>query len=310
MLRLRGKKTVAATVATIVGITSAFGQNGAFTGRETRAAPGVADSTSSGISGQTKITLSEAIERTLANDPDLRISRIQRDEAGFSVRAAQGAYDPVFGVSTSRTRTVMPESSILSGSADGKLTVLQWTGGPQLSGITTTGATYSLQFTASKQQNDSLFNTLNPQYPTAVNLNVTQPLWRGLRFDENRHRILVARKNRQLSNEQLRQRIIEVVTQAVSAYWELDYAAHNLDVQVEAVRLAERQYQSNHRLSDQGVLAPVDVVAAQTQVATFEQSLFAAQQLLTQAENNPEKHDAAKSHRPDVERGAAGGIPT
>jgi hypothetical protein len=39
-----------------------------------------------GISGQTKITLSEAIERTLANDPDLRISRIQREEAGFSVR--------------------------------------------------------------------------------------------------------------------------------------------------------------------------------------------------------------------------------
>jgi HAE1 family hydrophobic/amphiphilic exporter-1 len=57
-------------------------------------------------------------------------------------------------------------------------------------------------------------------------------------------------------------------------------------VQTEAVRLAERQYQSNQRLAEQGVLAPVDVVAAQTQVATFEQSLFTAQQLLTQAENN------------------------
>ena len=72
----------------------------------------------------------------------------------------------------------------------------------------------------------------------------------------------------------------------MSAYWELDYAAKNLDVQIEAVRLAERQYQSNRRLAEQGVLAPVDVVAAQTQVATFEQSLFEAQQLLTQAENN------------------------
>ena len=77
-----------------------------------------------------------------------------------------------------------------------------------------------------------------------------------------------------------------MVTQAVSAYWELDYAAHNLDVQTEAVRLAERQYQSNRRLAEQGILAPVDVVAAQTQVATFQQSLFVAQQLLTQAENN------------------------
>jgi HAE1 family hydrophobic/amphiphilic exporter-1 len=281
VLRLRGKKTVAVTVATVVSITSAFGQAVKLEPLQEVQIPARV-----GISGQTRITLSEAIERTLENDPDLRISRIQRDEAGFSVRAAEGAFDPLLAFGPSRTRSVVPVASILGGSETGKLTQTQWTGGPQVSGATTTGGTYSLQFLSSRQQNDSLFNTLNPQYPTSVNLNLTQPLWRGLRFDENRYRIQVARKNRQISTEQLRQRIIEVVTMAVNAYWELDYAAHNLDVQAEAVRLAEQQYRSNRRQAEQGVLAPVDVVAAQTQVATFEQSLFAAQQLLTQAENN------------------------
>jgi outer membrane protein TolC len=57
-------------------------------------------------------------------------------------------------------------------------------------------------------------------------------------------------------------------------------------VQPEAVRLAEQQYQSNRRQAEQGILAPIDVVAAQTQVATFEQNVFAAQQALTVAENN------------------------
>jgi outer membrane protein TolC len=119
-----------------------------------------------------------------------------------------------------------------------------------------------------------------------VNLNLTQPLWRGLVFDENRHRIQVARKNQRIGAEQLRQRVIEIVTQAVQAYWELDYAYHNLDVQGEAVKLAERQFESNRRQAEQGILAPVDVVAAQTQVATFQQNVFAAQSALTQAENN------------------------
>jgi HAE1 family hydrophobic/amphiphilic exporter-1 len=284
-LRLRGKKAAVVTVATIIAITSAFGQTAPQAVKleplqEVQIQPRV------GIAGQTKITLSEAIERTLANDPDLRISRIQRDEAGFAVRSAQGAYDPLLAFGGSRTRAVAPVASILGGSYTGKLTETQFSGGPQVSGITSTGGTYSLQFTSSRLNTDSTFNTLNPQYPTAVNLNLTQPLWRGLRFDENRYRIQVARKNRRVSVEQLRQRVIEVVTQAVSAYWELDYAGHNLDVQTEAVRLAERQYQSNRRLAEQGMLAPVDVVAAQTQVATFQQSLFAAQQLLTQAENN------------------------
>jgi hydrophobic/amphiphilic exporter-1 (mainly G- bacteria), HAE1 family len=282
-LRLRGKKVAAVTVA---GVMSAFGQTAPPQGVKLQPLQEVQIPPRPGISGQTKITLSEVIERTLDNDPDLRISRIQRDEAGFSVRAAQGAFDPLLSFTGSRTRTVVPVASILGGTETGKLTETQLSGGPQLSGVTTTGATYSLQFISSRQQTDSMFNTLNPQYPTSVNLNLTQPLWRGMRFDENRYRIQVARKNRQISNEELRQRVIEVVTRAVDAYWELDYARKNLDVQIEAVRLAERQYQSNQRLSEQGVLAPVDVVAAQTQVATFEQSLFAAQQLLTQAENN------------------------
>ena len=143
-----------------------------------------------------------------------------------------------------------------------------------------------MNFGNSRQSTDNSFTTLNPTFPTAVQVNLTQPLWRGLRFDENRHRIQVARRNQQLSLQQLRQRVTEVVTQAIQAYWELDYAYNNLDVQNEAVRLAERQYESNRRQAEQGILAPVDVVAAQTQSATFQQGLFAAQQMLTAAENN------------------------
>jgi HAE1 family hydrophobic/amphiphilic exporter-1 len=51
------------------------------------------------------------------------------------------------------------------------------------------------------------------------------------------------------------------------------------------VRLAEQQDASNRRQVQQGLLAPIDVVATQTQVATFQQNVFTAQQALTAAEN-------------------------
>jgi outer membrane protein TolC len=88
-----------------------------------------------------------------------------------------------------------------------------------------------------------------------------------------------------LTDAQFRQRVIEIVTQAVESYWELDFAYRNLDVQIEAVRLAEQQDASNRRQVQQGLLAPIDVVATQTQVATFQQNVFTAQQALTAAEN-------------------------
>jgi HAE1 family hydrophobic/amphiphilic exporter-1 len=276
------KRIVSLTLAAQALACCAFGQNAQIEPlKEVELQPRV------GILRETAITLPEAIERVLRNDRDLAISRIELEEAGYNVTAARGAYDPVVGLKAYRTRQLSPVASILGGSETGKLTQTELNATPQIGGLSPwLGGSYSLAFANSRQRTDSLFNTFNPQYPTAVSLNLTQPLWRGLRFDENRYRLQVARKNRQIGVQQLRRQTIQIVTQAVEAYWELNYAWHSLDVQTEAVRLAERQYASNRRQAEQGILAPVDVVAAQTQVATFQQLVFAAQQALTQAENN------------------------
>jgi HAE1 family hydrophobic/amphiphilic exporter-1 len=239
-----------------------------------------------GIIGEARMPLAEVIERVLKNDPDLRIARIVREQAGYQVAAAQGAYDPVLRLKAYHTKAVSPVASILGGTPSGRLTQTEVNLTPQLSGLTPWGGSYQFNWSNSRQQSDSQFLTLNPQYPTTATLSLTQPLWRGLRFDPNRYRIEVARAGQRLSREQLRQHVIEQVTLAIDAYWELAFAWNNYQVQTEAVRLAERQYESNRRQVEQGILAPVDVTAAQTQVATFQQSLFAAQQALTAAENN------------------------
>ena len=239
-----------------------------------------------GILGEARITLEEVIHRVLANDKDLAISRIARDEAVLNVKGALGYFDPKLGFTGHDLRTVTPASSSLSGSTDGKLTNKELLADPYVSGSSPfLGTTYKIDFSSARQTTDSTFFTLNPQFPSSVNLNLTQPLWRGLFFDDNRHRLQVARRNTQLTGEQLRQRVIETVTQAIQAYWELEYAQRNFDVQVEAVRLAERQDQSNRRQVEQGLLAPVDVVQTQTQIATFQQNVFLAQNSLTNAEN-------------------------
>ena len=240
-----------------------------------------------GIMGETNITLSEAIERVLKNDPDLEVSRILRQEAAYNITSAAGAFDPVLGLRAYHSRSVTPFASLIAGAPNGQLVQSEWNGAPQVNGlIAWTGATYTLSFTNSRQITNSTFAVVNPQYPTSLRLDFTQPLWRGLKFDDSRYRLEAARKNDRLSAEQFRQKVIDVVTQATEAYWELVYASQSYDVQAEAVRLAEQQYASNRRQAEQGILSPIDVVAAQTQVATFQQNLFQAQQALTQAENN------------------------
>ncbi len=240
-----------------------------------------------GVFGETGITLPEVVQRALASNRDLAVSQILRQEAGFNIKAAQGYYDPRLGLNGHRLKSVTPISSLIGGAANGKLTQKELYADPQLSGNSPwLGSTYRLDFSSARQQTDSEFVTLNPQFPTSLNLNLTQPLWRGLRYDDNRHRLQVARKNQQLTEEQFRQRVIEVTTQAIQAYWELAFAHRNLDVQAQAVRLAEQQDASNRRQVEQGLLAVADVIQTRTQIATFQQSVFTAQESLTRAENN------------------------
>jgi HAE1 family hydrophobic/amphiphilic exporter-1 len=111
-------------------------------------------------------------------------------------------------------------------------------------------------------------------------------LWRNLLYDQNRHTIDVAKKNRALSDQQFRQRVMQVVQLTEQAYWELVYAYNNLQVQLAAVDIGRQQDESNRRQQEQGLLAPIDVVAAQTQLAGFELNAYSAQTALTNAENN------------------------
>ncbi len=148
------------------------------------------------------------------------------------------------------------------------------------------GGNYRLDFSSIRQTSNNQFTALNPQYPTGLTLSYTQPLLRGLRFDNNRRLIEIAKKSLSLTDAQFRQRAIETITNVQRAYWDLAFALRNLQVQKDAVRDSRVQLEHNQRLVAEGSLAPIDVVAAEAQVAGFEQTLFSSLEEVSRAENN------------------------
>ncbi len=239
-----------------------------------------------GVATQMEISLDQTLAMALANNKDIESSRIDRLESDYTLTAALGAFDPQLSVSSYWEQQITPIASSLGGSATGSLLNKTWQADP---GITQPlpwyGGTFKADLSSADASSNNTFLSLNPQYETALNFSYTQPLWRNLLYDSNRHQIDVAKKNRTLTNEQFRQRVMTVVQQAEQAYWELAYAYNNLQVQLDAVRIGIQQDESNRRQEEQGLLAPIDVVAAQTQLANFEVGAYAAQSALTAAEN-------------------------
>lgn len=239
-----------------------------------------------GVTTDKELTLQDALAMALANNKDIDGSRIDRDKAINNVLGAKGYYDPKVGGNLSFQKAVVPVASTLGGSATGAVTSRSSIADPNFTGsLPWFGGSYQLDLSSSRTTTNNSFAQLNPQYPTSLNVSITQPLWRNLRYDDNRHRLEAAKKNVYLTDEQFRQRVMQIVTQTEQAYWDLAYAYGNLAVQLDAVRIGREQDESNRRQQEQGLLAPIDVVAAQRQLATFEENVFSAQEALTAAEN-------------------------
>ena len=239
------------------------------------------------ISNQTPLTLKDAIALALRNNNDIDGSRIDVEIAEYGLRAARGVYDPVLASENFFERRTTPTASTIGGAgASGSVTQNFETGTAGLEGFSPFGGgAYQFNFSGSRTTTNNQNATLNPQFPTSFSFTYTQPLLRGLRFDNNRRQIEIAKKNLTLTDAQFRQRAIDVIAQVEQAYWDLVFSLRNLQVQIDAVRQARTQVESNQRLVAKGVLAPIDIVAANTQVTTFEQNVYTAQEAVTRAEN-------------------------
>lgn len=236
---------------------------------------------------QRPLTLREALALALENNKDIEVARHNVKIAEFDLTAARGVYDPRLSSSSYYERIESPISSFLSGGSNGTTTQSDYTATARLEGLTPIlGGNYHLDFSSIRLTTNNQFTALNPQYPTALTFSYTQPLLRGLRFDNNRRQIEIAKKNLSLTDAQFRQRAIETITSVQRAYWDLVFALRNLQVQRDAVRDSRLQLEHNKRLVAEGALAPIDVVAAEAQLAGFEQTLFSSLEEVSRAENN------------------------
>lgn len=232
------------------------------------------------------LSLNEAIRLALESNNDIRTSRIDVEKAEHSLTARRGAYDPQLFSETYFERTTIPVASFLGGSSNGQLVQRDFTSKIGLSGLAPKfGGSYSVDMSSTRFSSNNFFNALNPATSARLNFSYTQPLVRGLKTDDSRRQIEIARKNLTLTDVQFRQRATEVITKVEQAYWELVDALKTLQVQSEAVKQTKAQVETNKRQVAQGVLAPIDVVEAEAQVKLYEQNVYAAQEEVTRTEN-------------------------
>jgi outer membrane protein len=121
------------------------------------------------------------------------------------------------------------------------------------------------------------FDLFNPYVQSTLTVELTQPLLSGFGRIVNDRYIIEAKNTVKVGESLFAQQVMTTVTQVATDYWELVFARENVKVEQVAVAADQQLYDNNKKQLEIGTMAPLDVITAQSQLATDQQALVQAQ---------------------------------
>jgi len=230
-----------------------------------------------------ELGLDDAVERALKNNTDLAVERFRPESSAQDVVSAKGAYDPFLtGRLDKNSRTDPPQNAFTGGDKVSNDTVTWNFGASQL---LKTGGVFDVGFNNNKSTTDSVFTTFNPSFNSSLNMSLVQPLLKNLKIDSARAQLRVSKNNQAVSDVQFRQTVINIVANVKKAYYDIIAALDNLTAQQKSLTLAQKLLAENQIKVRVGTLAPLDVVQAESEVASREEGVIVAEALLASVED-------------------------
>ena len=143
-----------------------------------------------------------------------------------------------------------------------------------------TGTALQVGLQNSRTTSDNLFDSYSPSFQSIFKATVTQHLLQGAGIWINKRFIYQAQNNRKITDSSFRQQILFTVNQVETIYWGLVQAYEDVQAKERALDQSTRLLEDNKKQLQIGTMAPLDVVNAESTVATDNQALISARSSL------------------------------
>jgi outer membrane protein len=280
----RGARIAVGAVALLALSVSVFGQDVSAHGTGGRL-PGQQAAQAAGTPVVKKLSVDDAVQMALEQNLSLQVQRVNPRIQDLTIASVRTAWTPNVTSSFSNGSADSPSGNIFSGTGITQTSdSLAWSFGANQ--LLPTGGNYQVSWGSSRAKTNSLFDNINPRLNSSLSASFTQPLLRNFRIDNTRQQLQISRKNREISDVQLRQTVLGTIRNVKSAYWTLSYSVSSLKVQEQSLDLANESLRNNEARVRIGTMAPIDIIQAQAEVASREESVIRAQAAVAQAEDS------------------------
>ncbi len=253
--------------------------------------------------GKLMLSLDDAISIALENNLDISLQRftpyiaqteLLRAKAGAVAHglgasqqvilgsSPQTAFDPVLVVNTDWARASIPVNNPLSSGVGISATPFNLIDYNAYANVSYTqgfhtGTSISVAWDNARSSTNSPDTIFNPAVQSTFAVTIQQPLLNGFGILTNTRYILEAKNTLKVADSQFAQQVIATVSAVQTDYWELVFARENVKVEEAAVAVSQKLYEDNKKQLQIGTMAPLDVLTAESELATDTQNLIVAQ---------------------------------
>ncbi len=140
-----------------------------------------------------------------------------------------------------------------------------------------TGTSFVAAVSGTRNSTTSTNALFNPSIPTTLTVGFNQHLLKGFGRRSNAVFIRIARNDLNIADNVFRQQIITTVAQVLNAYYMLLADRDQVRVAQSAVDYSQKLVEDDKKQVQIGTLAPLDVVQAESELASDQQQLIVAQ---------------------------------
>ncbi|MGH9564124.1 MAG: TolC family protein, partial [Terracidiphilus sp.] len=138
------------------------------------------------------------------------------------------------------------------------------------------GTSVSFTFNNERAASDSERTLYSPLLQSYFQAKIQQPLLQGFGIHLNGRFVVQARYNRQITDSSFRQQMLYTINQIENIYWALVSAWEDVQSKERSIEQSKQLASDNRKQLEAGTMARIDVMNADSQVASDEQALIQA----------------------------------
>jgi len=265
---------------------SAYGQPPAQQPPAAPGLPAVQQPAPSPVANGTPVSIDDAVRMALENNLGIQAERLNPQIQTYGVARARGAFAPALFSAVSRSNSTTPPTDFLSSGGSAVVTSGNFvTQAGVQQAVPIAGTSYQVSWDGSRATSDAPRTVFSPQLGSHLNFQATQPLLRNFKIDSLREQLLLSRNQQQVADLQLQQRITQTSRGVRAAYYNLVGAIAGLEVAQQSLDLSRESLKNNQTRVEVGTMAPIDIVAAEAEVASNEEAVIIQQAAIQSAED-------------------------